>query len=93
MKKCPRISAADPREVYRMNLNRIVPKAGAAIVTVTVFLFAVFIIAGFNFGSRSSSRRTGPIKGDNRYMTMDIDFLDRGQPQTSAWSFPRFMPY
>ena len=34
-----------------MNLNRIVPKAGAAIVTVTVFLFAVFIIAGFNFGS------------------------------------------
>ena len=34
-----------------MDMNRIIPKAGAAIVTVTVFLFAVFIIAGFNFGS------------------------------------------
>ena len=31
----------------------------------------------FGFGSRSSgSRRTGPVKGDNRYMTMDIEFLD-----------------
>ena len=31
----------------------------------------------FGFGSRSSSsRRTGPIKGDNRYMVMDIEFLD-----------------
>ena len=30
----------------------------------------------FGFGSRSSSRRTGPIKGDNRYMSIDIDFLD-----------------
>ena len=31
--------------------------------------------SGFNFGG-SSSRRSGPLKGDNRYMTMDIDFLD-----------------
>lgn len=31
--------------------------------------------SGFNFGG-SSSRRNGPIKGDNRYMSMDIDFLD-----------------
>jgi molecular chaperone DnaJ len=33
--------------------------------------------SGFNFGSgSSSSRRSGPIKGDNRYMSMEIDFLD-----------------
>ena len=32
--------------------------------------------SGFNFGGRSSSRRAGPIKGDNRYMSMDIEFLD-----------------
>ncbi len=32
--------------------------------------------SGFNFGGSSSSRRTGPIKGDNRYMSMDIEFLD-----------------
>ena len=33
--------------------------------------------SGFNFGgSSSSSRRTSPMKGDNRYMYMDIDFLD-----------------
>ena len=32
--------------------------------------------SGFNFGGSSSSRRTGPVKGDNRYMAMDIDFLD-----------------
>ena len=31
--------------------------------------------SGFNFGGRSS-RRTGPMKGENRYMSMDIDFLD-----------------
>ena len=31
--------------------------------------------SGFNFGG-SSSRRSGPMKGDNRYMSMDIDFLD-----------------
>jgi len=32
----------------------------------------------FGFGGRRSSSRTsnGPIKGDNRYMSMDIDFLD-----------------
>lgn len=33
--------------------------------------------SGFNFGGSSSSRRnTGPIKGDNRYMAMEIEFLD-----------------
>lgn len=31
--------------------------------------------SGFNFGGRSS-RRNGPIKGENRYMSMDIDFLE-----------------
>ena len=31
--------------------------------------------SGFGFGGRGS-RRTGPMKGDNRYMSMDIDFLD-----------------
>ena len=32
---------------------------------------------GFDFGGGGrSSRRTGPMKGDNRYMSMDIDFLD-----------------
>lgn len=31
--------------------------------------------SGFNFGGRSS-RRNGPMKGDNRYMSMDIDFLE-----------------
>ncbi len=34
-----------------MNMNRIIPKTGAAIVAVTVFLFAVCIITGFLFGS------------------------------------------
>ncbi|MER2182703.1 MAG: hypothetical protein ABTA22_04165 [Clostridia bacterium] len=32
-------------------MNRTVSKIGAAVVTVTVFLFAVFIIADFTFGS------------------------------------------
>ena len=31
--------------------------------------------SGFNFGGRGS-RRTGPMKGENRYMSMDIDFLE-----------------
>ena len=31
--------------------------------------------SNFGFGSRSS-RRNGPMKGENRYMSMDIDFLD-----------------
>ena len=31
--------------------------------------------SGFNFGGRSS-RRNSPMKGENRYMSMDIDFLD-----------------
>ena len=34
-----------------MNLNRIIPQAGSAIVTVTVFLFAVFEIINFSMGS------------------------------------------
>ena len=33
------------------DMNRIIPKTGAAIVAVTVFLFAVCIITGFLFGS------------------------------------------
>ena len=32
-------------------MNRIIPKIGAAVVTVTVFLFAICIITGFLFGS------------------------------------------
>lgn len=32
-------------------MNRFIPKTGAAIVTVTVFLFAVFLIVNFTFGS------------------------------------------
>ena len=32
-------------------MNKTVSKMGAAVVTVTVFLFAVFILARFNFGS------------------------------------------
>ena len=31
--------------------------------------------SGFNFGGRSS-RRNSPMKGENRYMSMDIEFLD-----------------
>jgi molecular chaperone DnaJ len=31
--------------------------------------------SGFNFGG-SSQRRSSPLKGDNRYMSMEIDFLD-----------------
>lgn len=34
-----------------MDLNRCIPRIGAAIVSVTVFLFAVCLIAGFTFGS------------------------------------------
>ena len=34
-----------------MNLNRMIPKAGAAIVTATVFLFAAFEIINFSMGS------------------------------------------
>ena len=33
-----------------MNMNKLIPKIGAGIVTVTVFLFAVFLIVGFSFG-------------------------------------------
>ena len=31
--------------------------------------------SGFGFGGRGS-RRTGPMKGENRYMSMDIEFLE-----------------
>ena len=34
-----------------MNLNRMIPKAGSAIVTVTVFLFALFLIINDSMGS------------------------------------------
>ncbi len=34
-----------------MHMNRMISKAGAAIVTVTVFLFAVFLIVDFSMGS------------------------------------------
>ena len=39
------------KEKEQMNLNRMIPKAGAAIVTVTVFLFAAFEIINFSMGS------------------------------------------
>ena len=32
--------------------------------------------SGFNFGGSASSRRNSPMKGENRYMSMEIDFLD-----------------
>lgn len=31
-------------------MNKLIPKIGAAIVTITVFLFAVFLIVDFPFG-------------------------------------------
>ena len=34
-----------------MNLNKIIPKAGSVIVTVTVFLFAIFLLIDFSMGS------------------------------------------
>ena len=34
-----------------MDLNKMIPKAGSAIVTLTVFLFAVFLIIDFSMGS------------------------------------------
>lgn len=34
-----------------MDLNKMIPKAGAAIVTVTVFLFALFLIINYSMGS------------------------------------------
>ena len=34
-----------------MNLNKLVPRIGAAVVTVTVFLFAAFLIIDFTYGS------------------------------------------
>ena len=33
-------------------MNRIISKIGAALVTITVFLFAVCLIIDFSFGSR-----------------------------------------
>ena len=34
-----------------MDLNKMIPKAGSAIVTVTVFLFALFLIVNYSMGS------------------------------------------
>ena len=34
-----------------MNMNRVISKAGSAIVTATVFLFAIFLIINFTIGS------------------------------------------
>ena len=34
------------------------------------------IMGGFGFRSRSSSRSSGPIKGENRYLQMSIEFLE-----------------
>jgi hypothetical protein len=34
-----------------MDLNKIIPKAGSAIVTVTVFLFALFLVINYSMGS------------------------------------------
>ena len=34
-----------------MNMNKMIPKIGSAIVTVTVFLFALFLIIDFSMGS------------------------------------------
>ena len=34
-----------------MDLNKLIPKAGSAIVTVTVFLFALFLIINYSMGS------------------------------------------
>ena len=34
-----------------MDLNRMIPKVGSAIVTVTVFLFAIFLLINFSMGS------------------------------------------
>lgn len=38
------------RVVASMNLNRIIPRGGSAIVTVTVFLFALFLIMDIPYG-------------------------------------------
>ena len=39
-----------------MKMNKIIPKIGAAIVTITVFLFAVFMIVDIPFGSYFADR-------------------------------------
>ena len=40
-------------------------------------IFSSFMGGGFGgFGSSRSSARTQPMKGDNRYMSLNIDFLD-----------------
>ena len=41
----------DSEEKERMELNKRIPKAGSAIVTVTVFLFALFLIINYSMGS------------------------------------------
>ena len=39
------------QEKEKMDLNKMIPKAGSAIVTVTVFLFALFLIINYSMGS------------------------------------------
>ena len=41
----------DSEEKEQMDLNKTIPKAGSAIVTVTVFLFALFLIINYSMGS------------------------------------------
>ena len=38
-------------EKEKMDMNKMIPKAGSAIVTVTVFLFALFLIINYSMGS------------------------------------------
>ena len=39
-----------------MDLNKIISKVGSSIVTVTVFLFALFMIINFPMGSRMNRK-------------------------------------
>ena len=41
----------DLEEKEEMDLNKMIPKVGSAIVTVTVFLFALFLIINYSMGS------------------------------------------
>ena len=40
-----------------MDLNKMIPKAGSAIVTVTVFLFALFLIINYSIEAKSKLSR------------------------------------
>ena len=41
----------DQHITFEMDMNKMLSKAGSAIVTVTVFLFAVFLVVNNNMGS------------------------------------------